>query len=185
MEGLRLFPAAAVIPKESERDSSLTVHTIPRKQGEVPVPLTVQLPKGTKIRIDVNAMQYSSKQSTTLCLLSIAMLTRLSSSSRLLGRRCGRVPSLALPRHGRLQVAARRVPGLQRGLARVHRQAGGRGGGDGVPRKDRGQVPDRAAGGEGAGVVAAGGGERGRQAGADLQGTFGVVCLSGEIGMLT
>lgn len=61
MEGLRLFPAAALIPKESERESSLTVHTIPRKKGEHPVPVTVHLPKGTKIRIDVNAMQYSSQ----------------------------------------------------------------------------------------------------------------------------
>ena len=66
MLGLRLFPAACLIPKGSERDSGITVHSVPTKAGEAPIPRTVLLVKVKKVQIDVTAMRYAHRQGISL-----------------------------------------------------------------------------------------------------------------------
>jgi len=63
MEGLRLFPSVATVPKEVVRPGSITVHTVPAKAGEEARPVELFLAKGTQVRFDVVALCYDRQLS--------------------------------------------------------------------------------------------------------------------------
>jgi hypothetical protein len=148
MEGLRLFPSVNTVPKGVLRPGPITLHTVPKKASDEPQPVPVHLTKGTYIRFDVTALCYRGKSPLPPpcpCRTLEADESRWR-RSRALGRGRRRVQAVALHRHGRVQVAARRVPALRRRGAGVHRQAVGHHGGHRLPRPHRHQVQDRGPG---------------------------------------
>jgi len=62
LEGMRLYPRVLALPKVATRDTQITLHTIPKKAGEVGVPVPISISKGTHLRIDVPALGLNSKQ---------------------------------------------------------------------------------------------------------------------------